>query len=402
MLIYPWDVQQEGVEAVVENVAALGVTRLVVATAYHSAEVIAPRRTKHVVTVAEANTSHLLLPSSAFTGLSIPASRIAKTEPDLFLRLKNATDAAGIALDGWGVAFHNTSLSTAHPEASIENCFGDPFSHGLCPANPIARTYAVELFTAIAGTGLFKRILAESISYLLYAHGHPHELWGARLDVTTRYLLSLCFCDFCTRAATSRNIDVALLKAQVSTELHRTWNVPFPSGRNPDDGNELASLHIAWPELAAYTRMRLETVTSLVNEVALMVRSKGTAIDLSAAVWGRPSHFNWLEGVDVRGTLEAADGFVLESYYVDPLEVAREIDHTQAIAQLVGPRAATISVALPLWPSFHPTLDHFLAKVQIVKEAGINSLALYNYGTATASTLTWVERAARVMADSRT
>ena len=397
MLIYPWDVQHEGVQQVVETVAALGVTRLVVATAYHSAEVIAPRRTKNVVTVAEANTSHLQLPPNTFTGLSLASSSIAKDAPDLFHRLKESASAAGIGLDGWGVAFHNTSLSTNNPEASIMNCFGDRFTHGLCPASPAARLYAVELFAGIAGTGFFDRILTESISYLLYSHGHPHELWGARLDVATRYLLSLCFCHYCMLAATSRGIDAVTLRLKVAAELTRTWNAPFPAGRDADDGNELTSLHIAWPELAAYTRMRLDTTTSLVTEITKIVHAKGAVIDVSAAVWGRPSHFNWLEGVDVRQTIEVADGFVLESYYVEASEVAREIDHTKAIAQIVGDHAARISVALPLWPSFHPTLDHFLAKVQTVKEAGVNSIALYNYGTATSNTLTWVARAAQLM-----
>jgi hypothetical protein len=399
VLIYPWDIQYEGVQNVVDSVAALGVTRLVVATAYHSAEVIAPRRTTNVVTVAEANTSHLHLPPNTFSGLSLAHSSIANDDPDLFYRLKQATNAAGIGLDAWGVAFHNTSLATTHPEVSIMNCFGDRFTHGLCPASPAARIYAVELFAGIAGTGFFDRVLAESISYLLYSHGHPHELWGARLDVATRYLLSLCFCEYCTLAATSRDIDVEALRAKVAAELTRTWNEPFPAGRDPDDGNELTSLHFAWPELAAYTRMRLDITTSLVVEITNIVRAKGAAIDISAAVWGRPSHFNWLEGVDVRGTLAVADGFVLESYYVTASEVAREIDHTKAIAQLVGASAAQISVALPLWPSFHPTLDQFLAKVQTIKDAGIDSIALYNYGTATSMTLNWVERASQLMSD---
>lgn len=105
MLIYPWDVQHEGVQQVVDTVAALGVTRLAVATAYHSAEVIAPRRTKNVVTVAEANTSHLHLPPNTFTGLSLANSNIAKDTPYLFHSLREAASAAGIGLDGWGLPF---------------------------------------------------------------------------------------------------------------------------------------------------------------------------------------------------------------------------------------------------------------------------------------------------------
>ena len=94
MLIYPWDLQADGVENAVETVAELGVTRLEIATAYHSAEVIAPRRTERVFVRAEANTAHLPLPDDTFSDLRIPASSIASNDPELYPRLKAAADAA--------------------------------------------------------------------------------------------------------------------------------------------------------------------------------------------------------------------------------------------------------------------------------------------------------------------
>jgi hypothetical protein len=399
ILLYPWDLQADGVDRVVDTVAGLGLTRIDIATAYHSAEIIAPRRTTSVVTVAEANTAHLPLPTGTFTGLELPSSRIAKDDPELYPRLKVAADRAGIRLSGWGVAFHNSSLATQHPDAAIVSCFGDRFSHGLCAANPAARRYAVELLAGISATGLFDRILAESVSYLLYSHGHPHELWGARLDVTTRYLLSLCFCEHCVAAGAEAGIDAERLRAGVAAELSRTWNAPFPAGRDLDDGAELASLHQNWPELAAYTAMRKAVVNSLVAEVATAVRANGARLDVSAAVWGRPAPLNWLEGVDIAATLRAADGFVLESYYPTAGEVAREIDHTTAIARLVGDESADLSVALTLWPVHHATRENFLSKVATVRDAGVDSLRLYNYGTATTTTLAWAADAVALMAE---
>jgi len=394
MLVYPWDLLEDGVERVVEEVAALGVTRLEVATAYHSAEVVSPRRTRAVATVAEANRSHLPLPAGAFTELSIPPSSIAREHPDLYERLAEAGRAAGVAIGGWGIGFHNSDLAAAHPEAAILSCFGDRFAHGLCAANPAARRYAVELFSAIAGTGLFDRVLAESVSYLLYAHGHPHELWGARLDPTTRYLLSLCFCAHCLAAAAERGIDGEALRAAVAAELTRTWNAPYPAGRDLDDGAELSSLVLLWPDLGAYTRMRMDVVTSLLAEVAAAVRARGALLDASAAVWGRPAPTNWVEGVDVAATLRVADGFVVEAYHPTAGEVARELDHVAAIARRVGPEAAPVTVALTVWPSHHGTRDGLLAKVAAARAAGATTLELYNYGTATADTLSWVADAA--------
>ena len=397
LMIYPWDVIADGPERVVETVAELGVDRLVIATAYHSAEVISPRRMDRVSTVAEANTSHLPLDLDNFSDLSIPPSRIALEHPELYPSLKRAADEAGVALSGWGIAFHNSTMATARPDAAITNCFGDSFTHGLCPANPDAERYAIELMGAIAGSGLFDRVLVESLSYLLYNHGHPHELWGARLDPTTRYLLSLCFCDNCHRQGTQRGIDVAALRLRVSRELYRTWNAEAPTGRDSDDGAEIASLHMMWPDLAAYTRMRNEIVTDLAGHVAEVLHSKGAMLDLSAAVWGRPAFSNWMEGVDIAASVAVADSFVLESYYPTAGEVARELDHTIAAAALSNRGAESLASAITLWPSFHPTKDSFLSKVDAIRGSGVSKLALYNYGTATVPTLSWISDAAELM-----
>lgn len=105
---------------------------------------------------------------------------------------------------------------------------------------------------------------------------------------------------------------------------------------------------------------------------------------------------NWLEGVDVSASLAAVDGFVLESYFPAASEVSAEIDHTQAIAARL-PQSAPITVALTLWPAHHATKSDFLAKIDAVIASGVDRIALYNYGTATADTLSWVSDAARLI-----
>jgi hypothetical protein len=302
-------------------------------------------------------------------------------------------------MGGWGVAFHNTDMALTNPNSAIKNCFGDIFTHGLCPSNPLARNYAIELFSGISASGYFDRVLAESISYLLYPHGHPHELWGARMDVTTKYLISLCFCYFCMSSGVSMGVDCERLRKRVANELGRTWNASYPSGRQPDEGTELASLLINWPELATYTQMRLQSVSSLVRLVSDACHKDGVKFDLSAAVWGRPSSLNWLEGVDISKSIASSDRFLLESYYESSLDVAREIDHTLALQNVIEEPKGEIAVALTLWQSHHRNFNGFAEKIDTIKSAGIHTLVLYNYGTATAETLQWVKKAAKMITE---
>jgi hypothetical protein len=245
---------------------------------------------------------------------------------------------------GWedGVAFHNTDLASTKPDAAIKNCFEDIFTHELCPNNPLARTYAIELFIGIAASGYFDRVLAESISYLMYSHGHPDELWGARTDITPRYLISLCFCTFCMTAGFSVGVDSEQLCTRVANELSRTWNAPYPAGGQPDDGTELSSLIINWPDLAKYTQMRLSSVSSQVGQVLDACHKNGTKFDLSAGLRARPSSLNWLGRVDLSESIASVDRSLLESYYDKPADVAREIDHTMALRNVTEEPKADI------------------------------------------------------------
>jgi len=192
-------------------------------------------------------------------------------------------------------------------------------------------------------------------------------------------------------------VDCERLRTRVADELGRTWNASYPSGRQPDEGTELASLLINWPELATYTQMRLQSVSSLVRLVSDACHKNGAKFDLSAAVWGRPSSLNWLEGVDISKSIVSSDRFLLESYYESSLDVAREIDHTLALQNVIEEPKGEIAVALTLWQSHHRNYNGFAEKIDTIKSAGIHTLVLYNYGTATTETLQWVKKAAKMM-----
>jgi hypothetical protein len=45
----------------------------------------------------------------------------------------------------------------------------------------------------------------------------------------------------------------------------------------------------------------------------------------------------------------------------------------------------------------HGNLSGFTEKVKAIRSAGIRTLALYNYGTATGETLQWVKKAVKMM-----
>lgn len=385
LFTYPWDISRVGPERYVEEVAALGVTAVAVATVYHSAEVITPRWSSDALITAEPGVAHLPLPAASFDDIRPPEGSLARDEPDLYGRLTRAANAAGLTVTGWTVALHQTTLATEHPELAIRTCHGDVNTHGLCPANPRVARYVEDLAGAIAATGLFDTVLLESIAYLNVGHGHPHELWAARLDPVTKALFSLCFCEHCLRRADDEGIDGESVREWVAQELDRGWNGPLSVVREDDDGTEALGVLVGNDELLAYVQMRLGVVADLARVAVSKVHEGNAKAALTSPVWARPLWTSWMQGVDPGRLGGIADVYGLQAYYPETGLVAREIDHALRFVP-----AEKLLLMQTLMRGHHRSLSDLIGKVDLAVEAGVRSFSLYNYGMAPTPVLEWV------------
>ncbi len=389
IFLYPWDAAHEGVADVVRRLADLGVGRINVATAYHSAETLAPVRTTNVFHRAEANVLHMPVAAGTFSDAAVPMGTLATERPELFPELAARTADTGMRLSSWVVSGHNSSLAVGDPDLAIENCFGDRSTHGLCPANPRTATLFDELVAGVARTGHFDEVFVESLSYLLWGHGHPHELWAVRLDPVARYLLSLCFCPHCLARAGDAGDR---LRPWVVSFLHARWNDPISITRDAGDGAELTALLVGNEDLAAYTAMRIGVVGDLSQRVVDTAHSADTELALTGAVWGRPASLNWTEGIEPGRIATIADVFTMQAYLPTLGEVAAELD---VVKSLVGDRPARLRLAQTLWLDHHASLDVLLSKVDAAVAVGVEEIDLYNYSMAPAPMIGWIEAVAR-------
>ncbi len=387
---YPWDLAADGGAEVVAWAADHGVDRLAVATAYHSAEMLRPRRSSDVHDHVEANRVHLRLPEMPTGGIGLRFGELAATEPDLFTGVSRRTTAAGLGLTAWVVCLHNSAVATAMPEVAMVNCFGDAMAHGLCPANPKVREYVRHLVGETAATGHFDEVFVESLSFLPLGHGHPHELWSVPLDTVDRTLASLCFCQHCQARARRAGIDVDGLRHWVSVTLRRRWNGTAAGARAAGDASDLLALILAHRDLNDYFTVRADTVTSLTREVRAVVREHGVRLAVGAPVFARPLPHAWLEGVDLGSVAAECDRMTLMPYYDHVPEVLRDLD----LAMDLMP-GAKLQVLQTLWPTMHQGSGQVLLdKVRAVRSQGILDIGLYNWGTATDTSLSWVDAVA--------
>lgn len=378
---------RDGVDPVLAEIAGLGGGGVTVAAAYHQARDLTPRGPARVTTRRDG--VHFL-PSARFAAespLAPPVQDGAEAEP--LATLRERTVARGLALHAWVVVLHNTTLGTRHPDVAAETCFGDRLLADLCPAHPDVRRYAVALAREAASLQP-DSVVAESLHFGSFGHGHHHERCFVDLGGLDEFLLGVCFCAHCRARAGAVGVPGDEARAACAAVLGAV--LAGSPGPGPDEVTPASVSAYGGAALSAYVTSRTETVTSLVAEVAAAVRDEGSrlvVLDLTGTAKGYATGLPvgalaaadaWQFGVDVAGIGRHADVGVL-AYAQDPARVG---------ADVAAYRAATDArLRVVLRPGRPDTLtaEQLQAKVQAAVGAGATGVDFYHYGLVTAPVL---------------
>ncbi|HEX5498528.1 MAG TPA: hypothetical protein VFX03_04840, partial [Thermomicrobiales bacterium] len=334
--IYPWDILDAGIDATVHRAGhEWRLSALSLTASYHSAKFLLPRRSREKVFLS-GGAAVYFRPDPALYA-DTPLKPVVTPRADLLDVLDRTSEACrrqGLGLRAWTVALHNSRLGEAQPEAAEVNAFGDRYPWALCPANPDVRRYAAGLVRDVATNHDVDWIDLESIGYHGLYHGHHHELIGIEFGPLDEFLMGLCFCRHCLARAGEAGIDGERLRAEVAATLERRFaDEAFVPALPMDDPKDVLSLLTARGDLAAYVRMRLQTVATLVGELATTaLAGSRTRLALTASTFQRGAENAWLEGMDLRLLAQAADEIIVLAYAQDPGEIAADIRFARDLA----------------------------------------------------------------------
>ncbi|MEU9845524.1 hypothetical protein AB0C69_40685 [Actinomadura sp. NPDC048032] len=345
-----------------------GVSAITIGAAYHRARDVTPHGTTRVTFRHDG--VHFPL-GDVFNGLRLmpPVQKGADQEP--IKALREETRARGIALHGWGVFLHNTTLGLAFPDVTQENCFGDRAAPAdLCPSHPDVRAYAIALGRAIARQGV-DSVVAESLHFGTFGHGYHHERSFVDLGPAAEFALGLCFCPHCLALLP----DAEKAREVAARLVGKVLEGGPPAAELPD-------------VLTEYARARSPIVTSLAAEVAAAVAAEGsrlTFLDLTGAVLGyadgRPSGAPaaasaWRIGVDPAALGSAVPSYAVLCYAHDTARVAEDV---AAYRAALGPDTTLRAVLRPGHPDT-TSADHLSAKAAAARASGADTVDYYAYG----------------------
>ncbi|MEU8277795.1 hypothetical protein ACFYOK_07700 [Microbispora bryophytorum] len=381
LYVFVEDLRAEGVLGLLDRASAYGVRGVAVAAAYHQARDVTPHGASRLTLRRDG--VHFPPPDDLFDGLRLtpPVQPGAQDRP--LDELRRACADRGMRLHGWAVFLRNATLGLAHPDVTVENCFGDRGSPAdLCPSHPDVRAYAVALARAVARQGV-DTVVAESLHFGAFAY----ERCVVALGPMDAFLFGLCFCAHCMRRAADLGVNAEVARQECARIVGGVLD-----GDPPAEGEvtRAALTAYAGPETVAYARARSESVTSLVGEVAAAVTAEGarlTFMDATGAAKGHahglPSaalaaHDSWQLGIDLVALGDLVPSFAVLGYARDPARVA---DDVAAYRRSVGKNPELRVVLRPGAPDTD-SADRLAAKVRVARTAGAGAADFYAYGLA--------------------
>jgi hypothetical protein len=379
IFVFASDLADEGIETVLDGIAAAGLGGVTLAATYHEGRDVFPHGRSRRVAFHEEGA--LFAPVSGFERLRPPMSALAAQHD----ALAGAAAARGLTLRAWSVFLHNGVLAREHPDCAPENVFGDRYTTELCPSHPDARAFARTLAAGLAQAG-FATICAESLHFHGFEHGSGHERSFVRFGPRARFLLGLCFCPHCLAAAP--DVDGERLRAEIRDELEPALTSAHPS-------EEELSRPVG--ALDDYLHAREQTVTALVAECAASARAHGATfevIDPTGAMKGYadglPSGdpaptIAWQVGLDLPAVATACDGIEALGYAIDPARIRGDLD-------AYGKDAVSLALR-PMWPDCDGPAN-LREKVELADWTyELGRIDFYHYGLMQLDALDWIRAA---------
>jgi hypothetical protein len=378
--VYPWDITDITLADRLTAIRDLGANAISIPFAYHSLRALAPHRQGHKVVSVPAALGFRPRPGE------FPSAGIQPFYPDWATdegpvpSLVTEAENVGLRVKAWTVVFHSTPLAVANPDSVPINCFGDSFTHALCPAAPRAREYALRLVRAISARPIHALEL-EAIGFYGYEHLSMHDKCGIVFDLFHQFLFSCCFCVHCTKKFESAGLDSEFLAAKFRRRLLAFFEGSGPRVQEEKQARDELEWLLGEDTAGALLCVRGQCILSLLQEIREVI-PKSLGLTLSSGL--SPFEFGALFGADPQEAIKSADQLLLVVF--EPNETAFRKRFETAVS-CVNDRARWIA-GIRIFPPDVASKETIESRLAFLYEQGFQAVQLYHYGLAPLHLLT--------------
>jgi len=373
MWLHPWDVLNEGVDNVLENIRNAGINTVNLAASYHTGMYLLEHNSHNRLVFAEEGVVYFKPELSMYGSL-----KPAQSKRSSLILLDEVTDRAencDMDVVAWTVLLHNTRLATEYPDAATKTVDGDTNINSLCPNNPDVRGYLLNLVDDIASNHHVTGIQLESPSYPEgITHGYHHELHSKPLTPTASLILSSCFCEHCVKKAKQLGLNLEETRKGVTRVLGNWASTSSRTLSEIPPEDQCAAFAVALstePSLKELVRFRALVMEEVLSEIRQRVGDKTHLYYLTP-----PPSTPFQENFDYGVFKSHVDAVQVLSYSSNPARVYQDV----AWSRLLIPRDCELHVGLK---TSHPEADTdelIMAEIESAHAAGSDGFCFYSYG----------------------
>ena len=366
---YPWDLADEIPDHALGVIkATAGQTVVSLATSYHVSTYFLPHNPKRQLYYGE-DGMILFTPSRrryAGTKIDCRVSEVVDG-PDYYRHLVDSIRKHDLGYVPWMVYCYNHHLARTYPDCARQDALGNRYEAQVCVANPDVRAYFRELTADVLKQFAPDAMHFESLSYLRWDYGFRNPKVFVEITERDKFLMGLCFCPHCRRAAP----DGDAIREAVAEQLRKSLPLnPTDANRQPVSQEWLASAFDG--RLATYLQARTETATSLYVELADLCHAEGCEVQSNPSTAGAVAY----TGLDPGRVNAVTDLFTVSA---NP--------DLKSLRQSLGEGKR-------LLPSYQPDdMDERLPERALAaRKAGADGFTFYNYGLVRLEHLAWIGR----------
>jgi hypothetical protein len=376
--LYPWDV--DGDPGAADRIAALGVTEVSLAAAYHAVRAVTPFHPGHRIVTRDAAVYYRPDPAR-WTGAHLRPVGPDPAEVGSFERAADALRAAGLQVNAWVVVTHNGRLAGAHPECAVHNAFGDAYPWALCAGSPAVAEYAAALAAEIAALDAVADVELEACGWYGYDHGSAHDKTGGTPAGPAGPWLDACFCADCTATLRVAGADSGAIAAAVRAALDGGGLVfeGAVSDGPVSDGAVPAEL------AATLSSVRAATAAAFLEHVVAAVRAAAPGQQILVHAHPDPAQAGSNPGYELATLLgpAGADGVILACPGPAGPAATAVASAAQEVAAVAPGRR--VIATLPAVAALGADTGELPAKAKAVLAAGATDLRLYHAGLGSAA-----------------
>ena len=307
---YPWDIADEGLEPAIRRLTeTAGQNEVLLATSYHISTYFLPHNPKRKLYYGEDGMVLYQPDLKRYEKLKIkPKVSELVTGPEYYPEIVKAIRDAKLRYGVWMVYAYNHHLARKHPDCARQDALGNRYLAQLCVGNPDVREYFRVLTREVLERFQPETAHVESLEYLAFSYGFMNPKVFMEISARDQFLLGVCFCKDCVAAAGKSGMDGERFRDAVAAHLRRSLPV-HPQGEDALPATREWMNQVFDGRLAHYLAARVETATSLYEEITAMYRAARCE---TTDFWSGPES-EPRSGIDTTRKVKACDRFCIGS-----------------------------------------------------------------------------------------